>query len=221
MPYDIPSLRLILEQSANATDAEKMEAYMKGHFKFFGIKAPIRSKIQKAWLNEQKPNQGDYWQMMSDLWQEEEREFQLVAVDLLKKRSKKAYVQEDWIHLQYFIETKSWWDTVDLIASNAVGRYFECFPDMIPAITEQWMESNNMWLQRSCLIFQLKYKERTDADLLEQFIIRLNPNREFFIQKAIGWSLRQYSKFDSLWVREIIDKHQIGGLARREASKYI
>jgi 3-methyladenine DNA glycosylase AlkD len=78
-----------------------------------------------------------------------------------------------------------------------------------------------MWLNRSCLIFQLKYGNAVDFDLLKALITQYQPVKEFFIQKAIGWSLRQYSKFNPDAVRVFIDDIKLQGLAKKEGSKYI
>jgi 3-methyladenine DNA glycosylase AlkD len=119
------------------------------------------------------------------------------------------------------ITQKSWWDTVDFIAATMVGNYFKKYPEMIKPVTDKWMVSQNMWLQRSCLLFQLKYKAEVNTDLLASFILSLSVSREFFITKAIGWSLRQYSKFDPQWVINFVSKNSLQPLSKREALRLI
>jgi 3-methyladenine DNA glycosylase AlkD len=217
----ITSLTDMLESHQNENKAIQMSAYMKGKFSFYGIPAPVRNDIQKIWFPIIKEFGFDFWELIHTLWGKEEREFQMIAVDLMKKRPAKQMEIEDIDQLEFTISTKSWWDTVDLIASNYLGVYFQKFPEQIAPITEKWIQSNNMWLQRSCLIFQLKYKEKTDFKRLTQYIKELKHIDEFFIQKAIGWSLRQYSKFSPEEVSIFIDTENIQGLARKEASNYL
>ncbi|MFT6151359.1 MAG: 3-methyladenine DNA glycosylase AlkD [Flavobacteriales bacterium] len=119
------------------------------------------------------------------------------------------------------ITNKSWWDTVDLITTNLVGNYFKLFPEQIIPITKIWMESDNIWLQRTCLIFQLKYKEEIDTDLLTDYILQLKDTKEFFINKAIGWILREYTRTNPEWVIDFVNKHELSNLSKREALKLI
>lgn len=217
----IAELTLHFNEAKNPEQAEKMAAYMKGLFPFKGIKAPQRTEIQKHWFPLVKAAEVDFWQLMSALWELPEREYQFVAVDLMKKRPAKAFETEDWKQLEYFITTKSWWDTVDLIASNYLGKYLQRYPEKRDEVIQRWRNSDELWLQRSCLLFQLKYKEKTDFKLLTDLIRQFQPNPEFFIQKAIGWSLRQHSKFHPEQVREFVSASGIQGLALREASKYL
>jgi len=95
------------------------------------------------------------------------------------------------------------------------------FPDLIPEWNNRWISSENMWLRRTAILFQLKYKEKTDKDLLYSNIIECSGEKEFFIRKAIGWSLRELSKTYPEEVRRFVDKNKISGLSRREALKRI
>jgi 3-methyladenine DNA glycosylase AlkD len=117
------------------------------------------------------------------------------------------------------ITQKSWWDTVDALAAWQVGDYFKKYPDQIIPYTNKWMDSGNMWLQRTCLIFQLKYKEETDFELLKSLIIPLSDSKEFFIQKAIGWALREYSKLFPQRVMDFASNQPMAKLSYREATE--
>lgn len=88
-------------------------------------------------------------------------------------------------------------------------------------LTTRWMNSDNMWLQRTCLLFQLKYKTSTDTQLLSSFIKPLSSSNEFFIRKAIGWALREYSKTDPDFVIQFTKENTLSGLSEREALKWL
>ena len=122
--------------------------------------------------------------------------------------------------LEELILTKSWWDTVDWIA-KLVGIHFRQFPDLIKPVTERWMDSGNIWLQRVSMIFQLMYKEKTDAELMFGYIRRLSGSKEFFIQKGAGWALRQYSKTNPDAVLHFVENNKVAPLTKREALKWI
>lgn len=217
----IQELREAFIENKDSERAVQMSDYMKGHFSFFGVTAPLRNRIQKEWLNSFKEQDFDFWELNYTLWEQSEREFQMVAGDLLKKYPKRRINIEDINYIEHFISTKSWWDTVDLIASNIVGVYFQKFPEKRDEIITKWRHSDDMWLNRTCLIFQLKYKDQVDFELLKDLIKQYQPVNEFFIQKAIGWSLRQYSRLEPERVETFVSEIGLTGLAKREALRLL
>lgn len=217
----INELRLEFEKAQDSKKALSMAAYLQNRFACYGIKTPVRHEIEKPWLAKVKSVRLDHWDVTYELWNLDQREYQYVAVDLLKKTSARYMRKDDYRNLEELITTKSWWDSVDLIASNYVGVYFRTFPEMRDSVIARWRKSPNIWLNRTCLIFQLKYGEKTDFELLKSLIREYQGNPEFFIAKAIGWSLRQYSKFNPKAVQEFIRETDLKGLALREASRYL
>ena len=206
---------------SNPDNALYMKAYMKNKFDFLGIKSPDRRRISKSFLSKESlPPVEQIWPIIYTLWDLPEREFQYFAMELITKYQKS--LNKDWIiNYENLIIRKSWWDTVDFVAATLVGHYFKIFPDTIKSVTGAWMQSGNIWLQRTCLIFQLKYKDDVDTQLLTSFIKELCVSKEFFIAKAIGWSLREYSKRNPSWVLDFVQKNTIQPLSKREALKRI
>ncbi len=219
----VESLESSFRLSASEDNSIGMSKYMKGHFAFFGVKAEKRKEIQRAWHNKiPKGSSSEFrWDLLKELFNKEEREFQYVAIDWLNTWNKKEISESDSEGIKWLITNKSWWDSVDSIASNFVGKYCQLFPEEGSELIEEWRFSDNLWLQRSCLIFQLKYKEKVNFTLLKSLIVQFQMDKEFFIQKAIGWSLRQYSKSEPEAVRKFVEEIQLKGLAKREAIKYI
>lgn len=214
-------LRQKFLKNTDAGNAAQMKAYMRNQYDFFGIKAPAQVQIRREFLqNQGLPEISRLSKLIPELWEQPEREFQHFAMALLEKYSKKADAGFIEI-LEWIIVTKSWWDTVDFIAANLVGTHFKRFPELIPVYTEKWMNSGNFWLQRSALLFQLKYKNQTDLKLLFGFIEKLSGSREFFIRKAIGWALREYSKTDPDAIIRFVETHQLQPLSSKEALKVI
>ncbi len=123
--------------------------------------------------------------------------------------------------IEFMVTHKSWWDTIDYIAAWHAGKYFQNYPKEILPVTERWMKSSNFWLQRSALLFQLKYKSNTNFDLLTNYILRLKGEKEFFIRKAIGWVLREYSKTDSEKIKGFVASNDISNLSKTEALKWL
>lgn len=218
--YLIPLSKSFAE-NANKEIAFMMKKYMKGQFDYFGIKSPERKILKKAFLDMQgfpKPDQLEA--MVKSGWELPQREFQYVIIEVLGSLVKKA--EKERINLyEFLVENKSWWDTVDYIAANLVGPHFRLYPELIKPYTEKWIDSGNIWLQRTAILYQLKYKKETDLDLLTDYINRLQGSKEFFINKAIGWILREYSKTDPDLVVQFVQKRNLANLSRREALKWI
>lgn len=157
--------------------------------------------------------------IIKEMWSLE-RELQYCAVELAVLY--KNQWQEDFINtIEACIISKSWWDTVDHIASEWAGTYFKLFPGKIKNVTGKWNQSGNIWLQRTSIIFQKKYREKTDTGLLSKYIMNCAASNEFFIQKAIGWALREYARTDAGWVKQFVDATPLKPLSRREALKHI
>lgn len=214
---NIEFIRKQLLQHSDDTNAFLMSKYMKNNFPFYGIKKPKLREISRPILKEIKSYTNDeLYQLVSELWKENEREMQYIALDILRKILIKREIRIKVI--EKLITTKSWWDSVDEF-SNLTGEYFKSNFDL--ELLNQWVDSENIWLNRSALLFQLNYKKITNEDLLQNFINRLKHKKEFFIQKAIGWVLRQYSKTNPKWVIYIVEKEALFGLARREALRLI
>ncbi|MDX1906310.1 MAG: DNA alkylation repair protein [Bacteroidia bacterium] len=220
MEPTVAALRTHLESHARPADARQMEAYMRDLFPFLGIKSPDRKALAAPWISLAAPAKVVDSALILDLWDQPEREFQYIALDMLIAYARKA--PEDFIQLYAdLITTKSWWDTVDGLAGTCVGALFKRYPEMIPVWVPAWMDSGNIWLQRTCLLFQLFYRQQTDWALMTHLIGTLAGSREFFIQKAIGWVLRQYSKTAPGVVRTYIDTHELAPLSRREGLKWL
>jgi 3-methyladenine DNA glycosylase AlkD len=214
-------LVLLHQQAANSSDAVFMKKYMLNQFEYFGIRAPKQKEIRRHFFKTYGlPDPAEVPALVKELWQLPEREYQYFAIDLSENLLKKMRKQAIEI-IEFMVVKKPWWDTVDWIASHHGGTYFKIFPEKIPERTAAWMDSGNMWLQRTALLFQLKYKQQTDEALMFSYILRLKDSKEFFIRKAIGWALREYSKVAPENVISFVESTELSGLSRREALKVI
>lgn len=201
--------------------AEGQMAYMRHQFEYFGLKMPAWTALTKEIIKEQGiPDGQDLQELVRVCFQDEHREMQYFALECVQKMQKKQ-PPEFIDFLEELICSKSWWDTVDWIASKLVGVHFRSHPELIRPVTERWMASGHLWLQRVCLIFQLMYKEKTDAGLLFEYIRQVAGSKEFFLQKGAGWALRQYSKTNPEAVRQFLAETAVAPLTRREGAKYL
>jgi 3-methyladenine DNA glycosylase AlkD len=219
-PY-VVSLKELFEKNADPVQAAPMKKYMRDQFEYLGIKTPQNVALRKTFYTEYGlPEITELDPILRDLWSLPQREFQYVAVGLLGKFEEQ--LPADFIDtIEYLITTKSWWDTVDSIAGNTVGVHFKRYPAVEKKYLAKWRKSDNFWLRRTTILFQLNYKQETDFDLLCD-IIRENLNsKEFFINKAIGWALRQYARVNPRAVKKFVKSTPLHPLSRREAMKHI
>lgn len=224
--------QLITEMKGHRTDdAQAMSAYLRNQFPFLGLKSVARRNITKSYFKDAKQearalskvNPGIPiidWNFVQECWQQEEREFQYVATDYLNDMQ--TYLKKDDInHLKKLITTKSWWDSVDALVKR-VGYLQTQYPELKETIIE-WSVSDNLWLRRVAIIHQLSMKEATDTQLLTRTIMNNLGSDEFFINKAIGWALRDYARINEEWVKNFLRQYQteLAPLSIREASKHI
>lgn len=217
----LKELSKIFEANANAESAVWMKKYMRNKFEYYGIQTPIRKKLAIEFFNKNgKPDITMLEEIVEELWDLPQREYQYFATTLLFNMVtdlNKKHVKL----LEKIITTKSWWDTVDFIAIKLVGNLFQDFPELIPKHTNKWIISPNIWLNRTAILFQLHYKQRTNFNLLSELILKSAHSKEFFIQKAIGWALREFSKTDKKAVRNFVKINQLSPLSNREALKWL
>lgn len=217
----LKTLEIEFKNNANTEEAYKQKKYMRNKFAYYGLKTKERRAIQKPFFVKAfLPKKEMLGVIVKTLWQKEEREYQHFSQELAF-----AYVKElekkDIQLLEYMVTHKSWWDTVDFIANKLIGEYFKMYPNQKMIYIEKWLKSGNIWLQRSALLFQLKYKKEVDTEILSYVINSLVGTKEFFINKAIGWVLREYSRTNKEWVLIFVEKTNLHPLSRREALRLV
>ena len=209
------------EKNANIEIAFGQKAYMKNQFEFYGIKTPTRREIQKPFLiKKYLPPKKDLERIVKILWEKPEREYQYFSQELTNKYTEQ-FDKMDINLFEFMIIHKSWWDTIDFIAPKLVGAYFKTYPKKRESYVEKWISSKNIWLQRTSILFQLNYKNELDTEFLTYVINSLLGSKEFFINKAIGWILRQYSRTNPGWVIDFANKTPLEKLSYKEAVRLI
>lgn len=208
-----------LKAVANPDDAVAMKAYMKNKFEFLGVKTPARRKLAKTFFKQQTDSVID-WYFINEAWDNPYRELQYTALDYLESR-KKLLTPSDFPRLKKLAQTKSWWDTIDFL-DRLVGSIIARFPETKEIILA-WSCDEDIWLRRLSIDHQLLRKEETDTELLEKILVNNLGQTEFFINKAIGWALRDYSKTNPDWVKDFIERYRVemAALSIREGSKYL
>ena len=220
-PWSRDSYVQVFESLRNEQLAEPMKAYMKHHFPFLGIKSPVRKEALKNYFaTHEAPEKPELFTEVWAIYKMNEREYQYVAIALLVKKLKTLTI-EDLEFLEKLITEKSWWDSVDSIAPIIVGDIVKRDRVNGEKIILQWSDSDDMWLNRAAILHQLKYKKETHEGILAEIILKHMASKEFFIQKAIGWVLREYAKTNPDFVLQFVASNNLKPLSKREALKHI
>ena len=210
----------LFQENRNDDDAKKMKKYMRDRYAFLGIKAPKRAILLKEFLSQDIiPKEEELKKLLLAMWENPYREIQYAAMEILEKRIRKVDLPFVGL-MESLVLKKSWWDTVDWLATR-IGLILLRYPDAIENYANKWIESDNIWWQRLAIIFQLKYKSKTAEALLFHNILRRRASKEFFIQKASGWALREYSKTAPEKVLSFIEKHALASLTEKEGLKWM
>lgn len=197
-----------------------MEKYMRNQFPFLGVKTPERKAQSKELIRQSKQLAlTELFAEIDRLYQREEREYQYVAIYLAYANVNRLEFT-DLKKLTAYIQLKSWWDTVDAWR-KIFGTYVVKHPAEKDAVFHLFYAHDNFWMRRVGILLQLLEKETLDPRLLTQAIEYDSNTDEFFIQKVIGWALRNYSKYDPAWVKMFIKRHSLSQLAVKEGSKVI
>jgi 3-methyladenine DNA glycosylase AlkD len=218
----IESLATAFLENSNPENAVPMAKYMRNHFTFFGIKTDERRRIFKTiWKEHVNEVDQNARAIALQLYAKPQRELQYCAIEVLIKQLKGNYKKEDIHLIEKLIATNSWWDSVDTIAKFILGDYLLEYPSETPKVIDRFSKSNNMWLNRSALLFQLGYKAKTNFDLLQSECEKHKNSNAFFIQKAIGWALREYAKTNPEAVKKFVTSTNLKSLSKKEALKNI
>jgi 3-methyladenine DNA glycosylase AlkD len=210
----IEALRRELAARADPAKAPDMQAYMKSEMPFLGVQKPGRVEIARTVFPAYPLDGFDAWRdTVLRLWREATyREERYLAIALARDRRYRSYRTMAALSLyEELIVTGAWWDLVDEVAVRLVGELD------LASFLRDWAADQDMWKRRTAIIAQIARKDGTDAQLLFDCI---EPNRadlEFFIRKAIGWALREYSKVDPDGVERYCATHELSALSRREA----
>ena len=222
----IATLRERLRAHADPVRAAQQQAYMKSTIPNLGIVAPTLRRTCIDTFRDHELTDADAWQAtVLALWRTfTHREERHAAVELLRFRPYQRWYSLDLLPLlEELITTGAWWDFVDSIAPSVVGSLLRAEPAAMRRVLKRWSTHDDFWLRRSAIIAQLKFKADTDVSLLFKLMEPSLESKEFFLRKAIGWSLREHSKTDADAVIDYVRRNEarLSGLSRREALKVI
>ncbi|MGW8952950.1 DNA alkylation repair protein [Streptomyces sp. NPDC055709] len=213
-------LTVVYAAGADPVRAREAAAYMKDVAPFLGIRTPERRRLSRTVLDgTPRPAEADCAAIALRCWELPEREYHYFAVDYLRRHAGRC--SSDFLPVaRHLIATVSWWDTVDLLAAHVVGPLVAADAELVAAM-DAWIEDDNLWIARTALLHQLGYKQATDAERLFRYCLLQSGHSDFFIRKAIGWSLREYAKTDPDAVRDFVatSRDRLAPLSVREALK--
>ena len=211
-----------LARVADPVKAAAMAAYMKTDMPFYGVQKPERAPIARDAVRGYPPgDEGEYRERVLALWSLPHREEKYIALDYADQ---KRFVTPAALPLyERLIREGAWWDFVDFIASHLVGGALLRHRAAVQPVLDAWIEDRDLWIRRAAILAQLRHKGATDAERLFRYCRMQAHETEFFIRKAIGWALREYSKWNPEAVKAFLTEHrrELSGLSLREGAKHL
>lgn len=208
---------------ADAGKAVEMAAYMKTDMPFWGIQKPDREPIYRQLAKDFTPsNHDEYSQVIRKIWNGKHREEKYAALDYAVRCKK--FIDTSMIPLyEELVRDGEWWDLVDPLATLLVGVAFLNDQKTVKPIMKKWIDDDDMWIRRTAILSMNKHKEKTDEKLLYDFCLRRSHEKEFFIRKAIGWALREYSYKAPDSVSKFLkeNRSKLSPLSYREGAKQL
>ena len=215
---NIEGLKKNFEKRANEDNAIQMAKYLRNQFVFYGLKSHARRDAYQQILKDEK-KQID-WDLLDQAWNDKHREMQYFVCDYLLAMEK--YVSyDDLFKIEHYVRTKQWWDTIDSLMK--LYGYVGLKDQRVDQLMLDWSKDPDKWVRRVAIEHQLLRKDKMNTTLLSQILENNLESDEFFINKAIGWALRDYSKTNPEWLSDFIDGNynHLAKLSITEGSKYL
>nr|WP_203643542.1 DNA alkylation repair protein [Streptomyces sp. SID14478] len=215
-------LPVVYGAAADPERAAQMRAYMKDVAPFLGLPSPVRKELGRAVLDgTPRPDEADLTAIALRCWALPDREYAYFAVDLLRRHVRR--LSSGFLPVaRHLVTTVPWWDTVDLLAAHVVGGLVAADASLT-ADMDTWIADPDLWVARTALLHQLRYRQSTDAERLFAYCLHQAGHPDFFIRKAIGWCLRTYARTEPDAVRSFVAAHRdvLAPLSVREALKNV
>lgn len=222
----VQTIRRDLELAADPVRAPQMQAYMKSAMPYRGVSAPvIRRLCREAFTAHPLTTVGQWRRIVLELWRRAAfREERYAAVLLTESRRYRDFLTFASVPMfEEMIVSGAWWDFVDPIAGHSLGAILRAEPKRMKPLMRRWSKDQDMWKRRASILCQLGFKRETDLKLLYDCLEPNLSHKDFFIRKAIGWSLRQYAWTDPKEVRRYVkaNRDRLSSLSVREAMKNV
>lgn len=218
---DDPYAHLIrrLRSMRSPARAEREKSYQKSSWEHWGVSLPQMDIAIRGVLKDLSPV--DRLAVSVRLWQQPVWDLKIVAARHLAGDSVPP-TERLWRFVRARMPDLDGWAVADNLATVG-SRCLLADPRRLDAV-ETWVRSRHLWTRRAALVFTLPWtRDGRDPERMLTWAAGLADDREWFIQKAIGWWLRELSKRDPARVRRFLADHgtALKGVARREASKYL
>ena len=219
----VDQIREVLPLHANPDRAQQQQTYMKSTMPYYGLQAATLKLVLKPLLTTNRfRDRSDWERAILTLWDEAtHREMLYSAIALARHRRYREWrEQSDVLPLwEHMTRTGAWWDVGDEIAIHLVGPVLRANQTDVTPIIRQWATDEHLWIRRASILSQMRFKADTNRDLLAACITPNLADPDFFSRKAIGWSLREFSRTDPDWIKEFVAAHDeaMSPLSKREA----
>lgn len=200
-----------------------MAAYMKTSMPFYGVQKPDRLPIIRELRDNFAPETHDeYVTNILSLWQHPNREQKYLAINYAELFPEFIVIESMPLY-ERMVREGSWWDYTDSIASHLTGQVLLANETEVRPTIDRYIYDSDFWIRRTGLLSHLGHKKKTSSKHLFSYCRKLASEKEFFIRKAIGWALREYSRCEPLKVKQFLaeNKGTLSSLSYNEGAKHL
>jgi len=212
-----------LAKVADKSKAPEMQAYMKTNMPFYGVQKPDRLPIIRGMKADFRPEtRSEYEKTIRRLWNLPYREEKYLALNYACEFVSLA--EPKTLNLfEALVREGGWWDFVDVIAGHLVGAIYLKYRAEIEPHMDEWIADDDFWIRRTAILSHMKHKKATDSKRLFAYCLAQAGEKEFFIRKAIGWALREYSYAEPATVKKFLlaNKNRLSPLSFKEGAKHL
>jgi 3-methyladenine DNA glycosylase AlkD len=218
-----PRLRVLLKRAANSEHAAFHKNYQKSSKKFYGLRTKQITEIANSvFPKREKISKDESKKLTAELWASDWFEEQAIGLILLE-RIQSDLLPSDLPYLKKIIGQCEGWAMLDWIATRMLGTLAMNYPEEIYPKVRTWTKSKHLWTRRAAILIHVlpARKRKLNAGYALPTFAELLHEKEFFIRKAIGWTLREIAKYYPEVTFEFLKEHkdEVSGLTLREGAR--
>ena len=216
-----------LEAAGDPVKAAESAAYHKVPRRYLGVPVPVVDAMAKDWRAGLPLS--DRLALADALWKTDIHEGRVAAAKLLEQARIRPDDTGAWRLIASWVPDFDGWALADH-ASVSGQKRLVWDPSRLDEVAG-WTASPHMWTRRAALVMTLPWTrivhpKPADLAIRERVLgwaAGYVPDRDWFIQKAVAWWLRDLSKRDPERVRAFLAEHgtAMKPFAAKEAARFL
>lgn len=191
----VAELHRLMAEAGNAEEAAAQQAYHKSPLNFHGIKTELQRDLVQQVFPEDTYSRDEHLPVVSELWRSEWFDERMAALTLLE-RARRLLTPPDLDGLKAMADACQCWAELDALALRILSPMAVDFETAVYKPVRQWVSDDYMWTRRAAILLHIvpARRQRLIGEFAWPSLEERLHEEEFFIRKAIGWTLREISK---------------------------